>query len=147
LIWLAVLVATVAVGVGTLRWCYAVVTVHGPSMEPALTDGDRLLARRCGLRRLRPGQLVIFHEPGLPGRRRPAWLTGASRDRWVVKRVAAIPGDPVPVSVRPAVGGTEIVPPRMIVVLGDATRSQDSRQWGFIPAGAILGAGTRLTSA
>jgi signal peptidase I len=144
--WLAALaaVATAAVAVGTLRWRYAVVTVHGQSMEPELADGDRLLTRRCGLRRLRPGQLVIFREPGLPGRRRPAWLTGAGRDRWVVKRVAAVPGDPVPPAVRPAVAGTGVVPARMVVVLGDAARSQDSRQWGFIPARAILGAGRRL---
>jgi signal peptidase I len=149
LIWLAALApaaAAVAAAAGALRWRYAVVTVHGPSMEPALADGDRLLARRCGLRGLRPGQLVIFREPGLPDRRRPVWLTGAGRDHWVVKRVSAVPGDPVPASVRPAVSGVSVVPPQMVVVLGDAARSRDSRQWGFIPASAILGVGRRLAS-
>lgn len=139
--------AAAIAAVGTLRWRYAVVTVHGSSMEPELADGDHLLARRCRFHRLRRGQLVLFREPGLPGRHRPAWLTWASRERWVVKRVAAIPGDPVPDSVRSAVEGAEFVPPRMIVVLGDAVvRSQDSRHWGFIPASAILGVGRRLTS-
>jgi signal peptidase I len=136
---LAVLTLTVAL----LRWRYAVVTVHGASMEPDLADGDRLLCRRCGLRRLRRGQLVIFREPDLGECRRPAWLTGAARDKWVIKRVVAIPGDPVPDAVREAVGGTDTVPSGAVVVLGNALRSTDSRQWGFIPARNVLGTGWR----
>lgn len=136
--------ALLAAALGALRWRYSVVTVHGPSMEPELTDGDRLLARRRSLRRLRRGQLVIFTEPGPGRRRRPAWLTGAAQDQWVVKRVAAIPGDPVPQAVRAAVGGLVLVPRGAVVVLGDAPdRSRDSRAWGFIPARHILGAATR----
>jgi signal peptidase I len=136
----AVLAVTAAVVVtaGVLRWRYALVTVSGPSMEPELANGDRLLARRCGLGRLRRGDLVIFREPGRYGWR-PAWLSGAARQRWVIKRVAAIPGDPVPDAVRPAVSGAAVVPPRSIVVLGTAVRSRDSRQWGFITAQDILG--------
>jgi signal peptidase I len=146
MIWLAAVVpAALIAAVGTVRWHYAVVTVYGPSMEPALADGDHLLAGRCRFRRLQRGQLVVFREPGAPGDHRPAWLTMAARERWVVKRVAAIPGDPVPDSVRPAVDGTDVVPPRAIVVLGDAACSQDSRHWGFIPASAILGVARRLT--
>jgi signal peptidase I len=115
---------TVAAGLlaavlGGLRWRYSVVTVRGPSMEPDFADGDRLLACRRGLRRLRRGQLVIFTEPGLDRHRRPAWLTGAAaRDRWVIKRVAAIPGDPVPEAVRMAAGGLALVPRGAVVVLG-----------------------------
>jgi signal peptidase I len=133
-----------AVALGALRWRYSVVTVRGPSMEPALADGDRLLACRRSLHRLSRGQLVIFTEPGLADRRRPAWLTGAAQHNWVVKRVAAIPGDPVPEAVRAAVGGLVLVPRGAVVVLGDAPdRSRDSRAWGFIPARHILGVGTR----
>ena len=136
--------ATMVVLVGVLRWLFAVVTVYGPSMEPALTDGDRLLARRCAARALRAGSLVIFLEPGL-GRSapRPAWLTGAAKKLWVVKRVAAVPGEPVPEEVRPAVDGATVVPPRTIVVLGDSPQSRDSRHWGFIPASLILGKAVR----
>lgn len=131
-------IAAVAVAARVLRWRYALVTVSGPSMEPELADGDRLLARRCGLRRLRRGDLVIFREPG-PYGWRPAWLSGAAGQRWVIKRVAATPGDAVPDAVLPAVSGVTVVPPRSIVVLGNAARSRDSRQWGFITAQDILG--------
>jgi signal peptidase I len=132
-----------ALALGAMRWLHAVVSVRGPSMEPEICDGDRLLARRCGIGQLRPGQIVIFSEPGLPQRRQPAWLTGAGRRLWVIKRVAAIPGDPVPDAVRPAVGGASVVPPRAIVVLGDGPQSRDSRQWGFVAARHIFGVGVR----
>jgi signal peptidase I len=140
--WVAATAAGIGLAAGATRWRYSVVTVHGPSMEPELADGDRLLACRCGIRRLRTGQLVIFREPGLR-RRRPAWLTGAGRDLWVVKRVAAIPGDPVPDAVRPAAVGTGVVPRGAVVVLGDAPSSRDSRQWGFITASQVLGVARR----
>lgn len=131
--------AAAVIAVMTLRWLYSVVTVHGPSMEPELADGDRLLARRCGVGRLRTGQLVVFAEPGLSHRGRPAWLTGAGRALWVIKRVAARPGDPVPDALRAAVRGATVVPPRAILVLGDGPDSRDSRQWGFISSRHILG--------
>lgn len=57
----------------------------------------------------------------------------------VIKRVAAIAGDVVPASVRPATGGTELMPAGMLVLLGDGIRSGDSRQWGFIRADQVLG--------
>jgi signal peptidase I len=138
----AVTAVAAATALAAARWLYSVVTVHGPSMLPALADGDRLLARRCGAGRLQPGQLVIFREPGLPGLR-PVWLTGAGQGRWVIKRVAAVPGDQVPDSVRPATGGALTVPRGCVVVLGDGPESQDSRHWGFIPASHVLGVGVR----
>jgi signal peptidase I len=133
----------VALAAGAVRWRYAVVTVRGPSMEPDLTDGDRVLVRRCGLRHLRRGQLVIFREPEPGQRTRPAWLTGAAtKNTWVIKRVAALPGDPVPESVRAATGDADVVPPRSLVVLGSPSFSRDSRHWGLIPAREVLGVGT-----
>ena len=126
------------------RWLYSVVTVYGTSMEPELAHGDRLLARRCGIRWLRPGQLVVFSEPGIP-HSRPASLTGAGQGLWVIKRVAAIPGDPVPEAIRTAVGGAAVVPAKAILVLGNAPDSRDSRQWGFVTSRQLLGvAGHRL---
>lgn len=122
------------------RWQFAVITVRGPSMAPELADGDRMLVRRCRLGTLTRGALVVFREPGRAARPdRPAWLTGASRGLWVVKRVAAVPGDPVPASARPAVHGADSVPQRALVVFGDAPGSRDSRDWGFVPARHILG--------
>jgi signal peptidase I len=49
--------------------------------------------------------------------------------------------------VRPVTGGTDVVPPGMLVLLGDGIRSGDSRQWGFIPADRTLGLMIRKLSA
>lgn len=142
------LAVVASAALGLVRWRYCVVIVRGQSMEPTFRDGDRLLGRRCSARRLRAGHVVIFREPGLlSGAHRPVWMTGAGRDFWVIKRVAAIPGDPVPDSVRPAAAGAIVVPRRAIVVLGDAAASRDSRDWGFIPASHVLGVGVRPASA
>jgi signal peptidase I len=141
--WVTMAVAAAAAGFGAVRWRYCVVTVRGPSMEPELADGDRLLARRCGIGGLRRGGLVIFREPGRARRQRPVWLTGAAQDVWVIKHIAAMPGDQVPDAVRPAVGGAAVVPPGAVVVLGSTPASRDSRHWGFIPGSLILGVGRR----
>jgi signal peptidase I len=117
---------------------FVVVTVAGASMEPTLRPGDRVLVRRRGSDQPRVGAIVVFREPdrgnwpGAPG-------PGTASQRWVIKRIAAVPGCGVPDSVRPAVNGTEVVPPGMLVVLGDSVRSGDSRQWGFIPTDQALG--------
>ncbi|MHB1874322.1 MAG: S26 family signal peptidase [Streptosporangiaceae bacterium] len=129
--------------VGFLRWRYSVVTVTGPSMEPELHDGDRLLVRRCGLGALRRDQLVIFSEPGVPGSGRPIWRTRADRWSWVIKRVAAVPGDRVPDCVRAAAGRAQVVPAGAVVVLGTGPGSRDSRQWGFVTSRHVFGVGVR----
>jgi signal peptidase I len=54
-----------------------------------------------------------------------------------------VAGDAVPAGVRPAVDGAATVPPGMLVMLGDGTRSRDSRQWGFVPASQVLGVAMR----
>lgn len=119
-----------------------VVTVSGTSMTPAFRPGDRVLVlRRWRAGRLRPGMVVVIEgrrdgagwdRPPLSGRRVDGRL-------WAIKRVAAVPGDEVPDPVRAAVGGRERVPPRSVVVLGDAPQSADSRQWGFCPVDRVLG--------
>jgi signal peptidase I len=118
-------------GLAWLRHRLLVVTVTGTSMQPAFQPGDRVLVRRAA-GRVRVGAVLIFAEPP-PG---PA-------ESWVVKRVAAVAGDAVPAGVRPAVDGAATVPPGMLVMLGDGTRSRDSRQWGFVPASQVLGVAVR----
>lgn len=135
----------VLLGIAVARRRYVVVTVAGASMAPALEPGDQVLVRR----RRGPfpgGTIVVFAEPASPwpgAEPDDGWPDAATAraagDRWVIKRVAAVPGDAVPESVRPAVSGTEVVPPGMLVVLGDGARSGDSRQWGFIPTGQVMG--------
>jgi signal peptidase I len=136
--------AALALAIAIARHNWTVVTVRGASMRPALEPGDRLLVRRRRLRRLRPGNVVVFQEPrpwGTWDGLRPASAGVGGKD-WVVKRLAALPGDRAPdeMTGAPGVRGRAgAVPPGHIVVLGDAADSTDSRQWGFIPATQVLG--------
>lgn len=85
------------------------VVVRGPSMEPALWAGDRLVAvwlPRRVLRLVRPGDVVVVADPADP-------------DHRVVKRVHAV------------LDGR-------IDVRGDAPdRSTDSRTWGSLPLTSV----------
>lgn len=117
---------------------WMVVTVEGNSMSPTLHHGQRLLARR-----VRPGRsgdagfsrsdIVVFVVP-------PEKVVAAEGLVHRVKRVAAVAGDPVPEWARPALAADEHtrVPSGKVVVSGDNARSQDSRQLGYIDAGAII---------
>jgi signal peptidase I len=128
---------------GTLRRRLAIVAVFGPSMQPTLAAGDRVLVRRASIGEVRPGQIVVFERPGPGGN----WVTdpprGATGARaWMIKRVAATPGDRIPDDILPALHGPggSLVPPGRLVVLGDNTaNSHDSRLIGYIPAERLLG--------
>jgi signal peptidase I len=137
----AVPLVACAAGILLARRRFVVVTVAGASMEPALRPGDRVLVRRSRRGPFRVGAIVVFAEPEgrWPGDPPP----GTAGPRWVIKRIAAVPGGAVPDSVRPVVSGAGTVPPGMLVVLGDGARSGDSRQWGFIPADQALGQAVR----
>jgi signal peptidase I len=116
--------ALVVMVVMLARRLFLVVTVTGVSMVPALAPGDRVLVRRHRRAPVHVGDILVFYEPH--GQR-------------AIKRVAALAGDVVPGSVRPVTGDAEVVPPGMLVLLGDGVRSGDSRQWGFIPASHAVG--------
>ncbi|MFC5824133.1 S26 family signal peptidase [Nonomuraea insulae] len=105
-----------------LRATYLVIRVSGNSMAPALTHGDRLLARRTGLAALRKGQIAVVSSPHPTG------------SEFLIKRVAALPGDPVPDGVRRVVAD-DVVPAGRFVLIGDNTEvSFDSREHGFFHA-------------
>ncbi|WP_051468032.1 S26 family signal peptidase [Actinomadura oligospora] len=145
--------ATVALGAGTTLWAWrhlVVVTVEGHSMAPTFQDGDRVLVRRRGLADVRVGDIVVLEPPNTPdfltapppvaggtaqAPARPK-TPGAAAQVWNVKRVAAVPGDPVPSGV-PGEGGT--VPSGRLAVLGDNPDSVDSRQRGLYPGDGLLG--------
>ncbi|WP_020390317.1 S26 family signal peptidase [Kribbella catacumbae] len=116
-----------------LRRAFLIVTVRGHSMEPAYWSGDRLLVRRSGLSAVRPGAVVVVQLEA----------DGSATDRTrLVKRAAAVPGDPAPSWLWSA--GDNLVPPDRLVVLGDnASRSQDSRQLGYLPGRAVVGIAVR----
>lgn len=84
--------------------------------------------RRAG--RVRTGAVVVVFAP--PGTRLPVDVP------WLVKRVIAVPGDLVPDDVRPAAGVAR-VPPGRLVVRGDGVRSLDSRHFGLVDSGTVLG--------
>jgi signal peptidase I len=97
--------------------------VTGPSMAPTFLDGDRVLVRRTRPAAVRRGDVALVALPTGNG-------TG-----WVVKRVAALPGDPAP----PDLPGPH-VPPGMLVLLGDnPPASIDSRDFGYVPIERLFG--------
>ncbi|MFD7448479.1 S26 family signal peptidase [Kitasatospora sp. NPDC059827] len=145
--------AAPAAGLVLLRTALSVVVVAGPSMSPALRPGQRVLVLRRGLARLRAGRIVVVAPDGLaprgggpasggpvggaPAGDGPA--AAARPARLLVKRLAALPGEPVPPPVRPVLpAGT--VPGGHVVLLGDNPDfSTDSRLWGAVPADRVVG--------
>jgi signal peptidase I len=134
-----------AAGVFLLRTQVAVVRVRGTSMLPGLRPGDRVLVRhgRSSGRacRLRAGMVIVARSPVAAPAPRGAWPVAPRLgwDRWIIKRVAALPGDAVPGAMRKAAGGAITVPERKLLVTADNASGADSRQWGFIQASDVLG--------
>ncbi|BEL05297.1 S26 family signal peptidase [Actinoplanes sichuanensis] len=125
MIWLLSVAGVVGCLGVLLRRRLLLVTVEGVSMEPTYRPGDRLLVRRTGLAGVRRGAAVVFAAP--PG----------TDLRFMVKRAAALPGDPVPAGIPVA---DTVVPAGHLVILGDnSARSADSRTMGFLPAGDVVG--------
>ncbi|MGW4685616.1 S26 family signal peptidase [Streptomyces sp. NPDC004244] len=135
-----VCVAATTVGLHRLRRSLVVVTVHGLSMQPTYQHGDRVLVRRGHV----PGRggIVVVERPatGAPHWAGPAAglgspAGGVDTRAWLIKRVAAVPGDPAP-----APHATRAVPADALYLLGDHARvSFDSRQFGFFPYERVLG--------
>lgn len=148
--WIAI-AATLLAGttalVSWLRRRYVVINVEGQSMRPALHAGDRVLVRRRPLRHVRVGDIVVVETPA-PRRagRRPGAAARGSRSlgghAWVIKRAAAVPGDPVPPSVATpmsAPSGTPVPDGRLLVLGDNTTGSIDSRHYGYLPGAGVLG--------
>jgi signal peptidase I len=95
------------------------VEVMGSSMDPGLLPGDHLLLLRFGP--IHRGDVVALRHP-------------RERDTVVVKRVAALPGEAV------TCDGTMLRAGPGYVVLGDNLgASHDSRRFGAVPRGLLLG--------
>ncbi|GGP02051.1 S26 family signal peptidase [Nonomuraea glycinis] len=134
-----ILVATVL-----LRRRIVVVTVSGTSMTPTLQPGEKLLVRRCGITALKIGDIVVLEPPRVPVSHEVKVLASLpTRTRWQVKRVAALPGDPIPPPAQEAAGTLRTVPDGTLIVLGDNNASNDSRLNGPYPADRILGIALR----
>jgi signal peptidase I len=123
-----------------LRHTFIVITVSGDSMEPSLYAGDRLLVRRMRASSMRPGQIAVLRWPGPPP---------VAGQPWMVKRVAAAPGDPIPAGSLPtAFAELTRVPARRLVMLGDnSALSYDSRSLGLLGTELLRGVVVRRLGA
>lgn len=143
--------ATAILGLLALSRYFMVINVTGQSMAPTFNDGDRLLLRRGATDQIRVGTVVVLRPPRKPAvlhyGRVSAEFSLPHAWPWAVKRVAALPGDAVPELVGQAAGGACVVPEGMIVVLADNPAGADSRIWGFVPIGDVLGLVIRPLSA
>lgn len=161
----ATLVGLTVATAALLRWRLRIVTVRGVSMRPTLGAGDQLLVRRTTLSRVRSGDIVVLaaQMPDLDadvlgpisldyppsgddyGDDDYGEMVSEAGD-WVIKRAVAVPGDPVPATVLNAVNASAgaVVPEGVFVALGDnQDASFDSRSFGYVPAGALLGVAVR----
>ncbi|WP_433442856.1 S26 family signal peptidase [Nonomuraea sp. CA-141351] len=134
-----------------LRRRLLVITVIGNSMKPTYGPGTRLLARRVAdVSKLRRDDVVILRPPAAE---QPVGVTVPAADgrvmaiglgpvtSLVVKRVLALPGDPVPRDRVPSLAHVdeETVPAGRIVVLGDnPEESVDSRGYGYVAEDALV---------
>ncbi len=92
----------------------SLVEVRGPSMEPTLWPGDRLLTLPLWVpgtgAGIRPGRVVVVADPSVPA---------GQPDHLVVKRIRAVADG------------------RVDVRGDDPWRSTDSRTWGPLPRAAV----------
>ncbi|MEV6199715.1 S26 family signal peptidase [Streptomyces sp. NPDC051771] len=116
------------------------VTVSGDSMAPALASGEVVVAHRVGPSGLRTGEVVVLLKPTAPGAWR--WPEPTARPHLrplLVKRLAALPGDPLPPGVRGEHEAQATVPAGYAAVLGDnAPASTDSRAFGLVPLDRVV---------
>ncbi len=129
-----------------LRRRFVVVDVEGNSMEPTVGFDDRLVVRRVRPAALRVGDIVVFERPYRDGPDGPwAWRPAAPERLWLIKRLAALPGDPAPSDVPgTGTGPGATVPAASVAVLGDnRDASIDSRAFGCVPLERVLGVAVR----
>lgn len=141
-----VLLAVGAVGAAFARRRWIIVRVVGDSMAPAIRDGEVLIARRVR-GALRLDDVVVF----VPPRRavEADFDDGDADPVFRVKRVAALPGDPIPdwaAAARDAAHDGRI-PSGRVVVKGDAVDSQDSRHYGLVALDDVVGVVVRARAA
>lgn len=149
--WLTItlcLAAFMLLGLALLRWGFVVVGVRGSSMLPEFRSGDRVLVRSGRRNGLRVGSVVVLRSPeSLPPDHGPWPVTSQfPAASWMIKRVAALPGDSVPQNMRAATGGTPVVPDGLFMVSADNPDGTDSRQLGFVLIDDILGTAVRNLS-
>lgn len=151
LVWLRDLLLSGAIAAVIIVFVYQPVKVEGTSMLPALADQERVFVNkfvyRLGISPIERGDLVVFWYQGDPARSYIKRVIGLPGDVVAIERgVVLINGRPlkedyVPGQFRdrrdmPA----RLVEPDTYFVLGDhRNSSNDSRNWGLVPRGNIVG--------
>lgn len=133
---------TAAVGLGfacviAARRNFGVATIVGTSMQPTLQPGDRVLYRRGN--RVAVGRMVVLETVKLEALVEAAEGIAARSPALIIKRVAAVAGEPWP-DWAPRAIAAQVVPAGQLLVLGDSNRSLDSKQWGAVPVEVVHGA-------
>lgn len=151
--------SVVLIGVLAVLWvrrAWLRVEIAGSSMAPTFEPGDQLLARRVDPARLRTGDVVVFDGPAadreyaalLASRIKRTYTVVESEapvfpeggaPRRMIKRVAAVPGEVLPLDLPDHPAGS-VVPPGRLAVAGDnPADSLDSRHYGFITFEQVVG--------
>jgi signal peptidase I len=163
------LLSLVAVG---RVWLFEIVSVSNDSMAPALLAGELVWVWRGPLSEVHPGAVVLYSDSGVVSLKRivaeagqVVELTdgvlfvdgGSVRQETRIEQVARGCGvSEVTVSLEqwgevraPVLPAGDIfeeqIPPGHVYILGDnRAESSDSRQWGPLPASAIIGSAGRV---
>lgn len=147
--WLRDIILAFAIAIFIVIFVIQPVKVEGTSMEPRLTDQERIFVNRFIYRfqDINRGDVVVFWYP-------------RDRSKSFIKRVMGVPGDKVEIRfgtvyvndvrldepyIDPAFKGYKSFPPVIVpqgqyFVLGDhRNSSNDSRSWGFVAHDLIYG--------
>jgi signal peptidase I len=155
--WARDLTLSVVIAVVLIVFIYQPVKVEGTSMEPSLTDQERIFINKFtyefGLGQIERGDTVVFWYPN-------------DHTKSYIKRIIGLPGERVRIDAgqvyvndRPWMEGyvprtfrdtawwpandrghDQVVPPNEYYVLGDnRSQSSDSRAWGYVPRELIYG--------
>jgi signal peptidase I len=158
--WVRDLAFSVLIAVVLIVFIYQPVKVEGTSMEPALTNQERIFINKFtywfGLGAIARGDTVVFKYPYDPQKSYIKRVIGLPGDR--IRIVAgqvfvngrALAEDYVPGGYRDTmswpstapgeVPDERVVPPKQYFVLGDhRSSSSDSRSWGWVPRDNIYG--------
>jgi signal peptidase I len=167
--YVAIVAGAVLVALAIQSWLVKPYRIPSESMVPTLRPGDRVLVDRVSyhLRDPERGDVIVFHYPedpevvfikrvvGVPGdvlevRSGRLYVNGKKAAEPYVRRTG---GRVDPTVAQAAVAGSTMhdpwslaepfrVPAASYFVMGDnRTDSDDSRDWGTVPRGAIVGEG------